>query len=38
MKNLLVLKEKDEMTKDNLKKKNGELYEIMRFNSVKSKV
>ena len=38
MKNLLVLKEKDEMTKDNLKNKNGELYEIMRFNSVKSKV
>ena len=31
-----ILKEKDryEMMKDNLRNKNGELYEIMRFNSV----
>ena len=35
-----ILKEKDryEMMKDSLRKKNGESYEIMRFNSVKSKV
>ena len=26
------------MMKDNLKNKNGESYEIMRFNSVKSKI
>ena len=34
-----ILKEKDryEMMKDNLRNKNGESYEIMRFNSVKSK-
>ena len=39
MKNL-ILKEKDryEMMKGNLKNKNGESYEIMRFNSVKSKI
>ena len=39
MKNL-ILKEKDryEMMKDSLKNKNVELYEIMRFNSVKSKL
>ena len=35
-----ILKEKYryEMMKDNLKNKNGESYEIMRFNSVKSKI
>ena len=34
-----ILKEKDryEMMKDNLRGENGESYEIMRFNSVKSK-
>ena len=39
MKNL-ILKEKDryEMMKDSLKNKNVESYEIMRFNSVKSKL
>ena len=26
------------MMKDNLRNKNGESYEIMRFNSVKSKI
>ena len=33
------LKEKDryEMMKENLRNENGESYEIMRFNSVKSK-
>ena len=37
---ITILKEKDryEMMKDNLRNKNGELYEIMRFNSVKSKI
>ena len=37
---ITILKEKDryEMMKDNLKNKNGELYEIMRFNNVKSKI
>ena len=37
---IAILKEKDiyEMMKDNLRNKNGELYEIMRFNSVKSKI
>ena len=35
-----ILKEKDryEMIKDNLKNKNGESYEIIRFDSVKSKI
>ena len=35
-----ILKEKDRygMMKDSLRKSNGESYEIMRFNSVKSKV
>ena len=35
-----TLKEKGryEMMKDNLRSKNGESYEIMRFNSVKSKI
>ena len=35
-----ILKEKYryEMMKDNLRDKNGESYEIMRFNSVKSKI
>ena len=34
-----ILKEKDryEMMKDNLRSEDGESYEIMRFNSVKSK-
>ena len=34
-----ILKGKDryEMIKDNSRKNNGESYEIMRFNSVKSK-
>ena len=37
---ITILKEKDryEMMKDNLKNKNGESYEIMRFNSEKSKI
>ena len=37
---ITILKEKDryEMMKDNLKNKNGESHEIMRFNSVKSKI
>ena len=37
---ITILKEKDryEMTKDNLRNKNGESYEIMRFNSMKSKI
>ena len=36
---ITTLKEKDryEMMKDNLKNKNGESYEIIRFNSVKTK-
>ena len=35
-----ILKEKYryEMMKDNLNNKNGESYEIMRFDSVKSKI
>ena len=37
---ITILKEKDryEIMKDNLKNKNGELYEIIRFNSAKSKI
>ena len=37
---ITILKEKGryEMMKDNLRNKNGESYEIMRFNSVKSKI
>ena len=37
---ITILKEKDryEMVKDNLRDKNGESYEIIRFNSVKSKI
>ena len=37
---ITISKEKDkyEMIKDNLRSENGELYEIMRFNSVKSKI
>ena len=37
---ITILKEKGsyEKMKDNLRDKNGELYEIMRFNSVKSKI
>ena len=36
---ITILNEKDkyEMMKENLKNKNGESYEIIRFNSVKSK-
>ena len=36
---ITILKEKDryEMMKENLRNKNGEPYEIMRFNNVKSK-
>ena len=36
---ITILNEKDryETMKDNLRNKNGELYEIIRFNSVKSK-
>ena len=36
---ITILKEKDryEMMKENLRNKNGESYEIMRFNSAKSK-
>ena len=35
-----ILKENDryEMMKDNLRNKNGESYEFMRFNIVKSKI
>ena len=37
---ITILEEKYryEMMKDNLINKNGESYEIMRFNSVKSKI
>ena len=37
---ITVLKEKGryEMIKDDLRNKNGGSYEIMRFNSVKSKI
>ena len=37
---ITILKEKDRyaMMKDNLRNKNGESYEIMKFNSVKSKI
>ena len=37
---IAILKEKDryEMMKDNLRNENGESYEIMRFNGVKSKI
>ena len=36
---ITILKEKDryEMMKDNLENKNGESYEIIRFNILKSK-
>ena len=36
---ITILKEKDryKVMKDNLINKNGELYEIIKFNSVKSK-
>ena len=35
---ITILKEKDryELMKENLKNKNGESFEIIRFNSVKS--
>ena len=37
---ITILKEKDryEMMKESLRNKNGESYEIMRLNSVKSKI
>ena len=37
---ITILKEKDrdEIMKDNLRNKDGESYEIMKFNSVKSKI
>ena len=37
---ITILKEKDryKMMKDNLRSENGESYEIMRFNSAKSKI
>ena len=37
---ITILKEKDryKLMKDNLRSENGESYEIMRFNSVKSKI
>ena len=37
---ITILKEKDryEMMKENLRSENGESYEVMRFNSVKSKI
>ena len=37
---ITILKEKYryETMKDNLRSENGESYEIMRFNSVKSKI
>ena len=37
---ITILKEKDryKMVKDNLRSKNGESYEIMRFSNVKSKI
>ena len=37
---ITILNEKDkyEMMKENLKNENGESYEIIRFNSAKSKV
>ena len=37
---ITILKGKDrhEMMKDNLRNKSGESYEIMKFNSVKSKI
>ena len=37
---ITILKEKDryEMMKENLRSENGESSEIMRFNSVKSKI
>ena len=37
---ITILKEKDryEMMKNNLRDKNGELYEIIRFISAKSKI
>ena len=37
---ITILKEKDryEMIKDNLRSENGESYDIMRFNSAKSKI
>ena len=34
---ILIEKDRYEMMKENLKNKNGESYEIIRFNSVKSK-
>ena len=33
---ILIKKDRYEMMKENLKNKNGESYEIIRFNSLKS--
>ena len=35
---ILIEKDRYEMMKENLRNKNGESYEIMKFNSVKSKI
>ena len=37
---IAILKKKDryEIMKDNLRNRNGESYEIIRFNSVKSRI
>ena len=37
---ITILKKKDryEIMKDNLRNRNGESYEIIRFNSVKSRI
>ena len=35
---ILIEKDRYEMMKDNLRSENGESYESMRFNSVKSKI
>ena len=34
---ILIEKDRYEMMKENLRNKNGESYEIIKFNSVKSK-
>ena len=35
---ILIEKDRYEMIKDNLRSENGESYDIMRFNSAKSKI
>ena len=37
---ITILREKDryEVMKDNIRSENGESYEVMKFNSVKSKI